>query len=233
MKPSTGAAVRDHRNAVRDRSESLSAFNRIAVRNRRNPQIHTVWQNRGAFPGAGAALEAIGMRLGTSMVLELLSAGTLKSNDDPWPLLDAILRSRKAPPQRAYKPDVEAVGATWNGLSEERRTLLKLLSRFELSPLQATRWFVHTARNKATRGKVTDAAILENPYRIVELDLGDGKERPVPLGMIDRGLMPDATIAAAHPIPAPSHVGSPLDWRRARAVLVTVLRNAGQQGIRF
>jgi len=38
MKLSTGAAVRDHRNAVRDRSESLSAFNRIAVRNRRNPQ---------------------------------------------------------------------------------------------------------------------------------------------------------------------------------------------------
>ena len=28
MKPSTGAAVRDHRNAVRDGSESLSAINR-------------------------------------------------------------------------------------------------------------------------------------------------------------------------------------------------------------
>src|SRR5271170_7241436 len=28
LKPSTGAAVRDHRNAVRDRSESLSAINR-------------------------------------------------------------------------------------------------------------------------------------------------------------------------------------------------------------
>jgi ATP-dependent exoDNAse (exonuclease V) alpha subunit len=195
-----------------------------------NAQIHSVWQNRGAFPGAGAALEAIGMRLGTSMVLELLSAGTLKSNEDPWPLLDAILRGRKAPPQKAYNADVEAIADTWNGLSEERRNLLKLLSRFELSPLQATRWFVLAARNKATRGKVTDAAILENPYRIVELDLGDGKERPVPLGMVDRGLMPDATIAAAHPVPAPSYVGSPLDWRRARAVLVTVLRNAGQQG---
>lgn len=195
-----------------------------------NGQIHAVWQNRGAFPGSGATLEAIGMRLGTSMVLELLSAGMLKSSEDPWPLLDAILRGRKAPPQKAYEPDVEAVGATWNGLSEERRTLLKLLSRFELSPLQATRWFVQAARNKATRGKVTDAGILENPYRIVEVDLGDGKERPVPLGMVDRGLMPDATIAAAHPIPTPSHVGSPLDWRRARAALVTVLRNAGQQG---
>src|ERR1700687_2806505 len=28
LKPSTGAAVRDHRNAVRDRSESLSAIDR-------------------------------------------------------------------------------------------------------------------------------------------------------------------------------------------------------------
>src|ERR1700688_716011 len=30
LKPSMGAAVRDHRNAVRDRSESLSAINRTA-----------------------------------------------------------------------------------------------------------------------------------------------------------------------------------------------------------
>src|SRR5438067_571067 len=79
---------------------------------------YSVAEPRG-LSGAGAALEAIGMRLGTTMVLELLSAGALKSTDDPWPLLDAILRGRKAPPQRAYKPDVEAVGATWNGLPEE------------------------------------------------------------------------------------------------------------------
>src|SRR5271163_4889791 len=31
LKPSTGAAVRDHRNAVRDRSESLSAFAGIRI----------------------------------------------------------------------------------------------------------------------------------------------------------------------------------------------------------
>jgi hypothetical protein len=47
MKPSTEAAVRDHRNAVRDRSESLSAFNRIAVRNRRNPQAIERLDNEG------------------------------------------------------------------------------------------------------------------------------------------------------------------------------------------
>ena len=195
-----------------------------------NEKIHTVWQDRGAFPGAGPSLEALGMRLGTSMVLELRTSGAIKSTDDPWPTLDAILRGRRAPPQKAYKGDVEAVGATWSALSEERRSLLKLLSRFELSPIQARRWFVPTERKKTTRGQVDDVAILQNPYRIVETDLGDAREHPVALGMIDRGLLPGTTIAAAHPVPVPSNVGSTLDWRRVRAAFVTVLRSAAQQG---
>src|SRR5271157_1876328 len=78
--------------------------------------------------------------------------------------------------------------------------------RVSLSRTPQARW---ASRTGYTRSRVTDTAILENPYRIVELDLGDGTERPVPLGMVDRGLMPDATIAAAHPVPAPSNVGSP------------------------
>jgi AAA domain/UvrD-like helicase C-terminal domain len=195
-----------------------------------NAKIHTVWQNRGAFPGAGAALEALGMRLGTSMVLELLASETIKSADDPWPVLDAILRGRKKPPQGAYQADLDAVASTWTALSAERKSLLTLLSRFELSPSQARRWFHPNERKKATRGQVDDKAVLENPYRIVETDLGDAKENPVALGVIDRGLMPDATIAAAHPVPSPSAVGSALDWRRVRASFVTVLRKAAQQG---
>ncbi|MBN8977675.1 MAG: AAA family ATPase [Rhizobiales bacterium] len=195
-----------------------------------NEQIHCVWQDRGAFPGAGAALEALGMRLGTSMVLELSGRGDVKPSDDPWPVLDAIFRGKRPPPQKAYKGDVEAVAATWNGLTEQRRALLKLLSRFELSPAQARRWFIPSERNTATRGQVDDAAIIANPYRIVEADLGDADERPVALGMVDRGMLPDATVAGAHPMPAPSIIESPLDWRRVRAALVSVLRNAGQQG---
>jgi ATP-dependent exoDNAse (exonuclease V) alpha subunit len=195
-----------------------------------NEKIHTVWQDRGAFPGAGAALEALGMRLGTSMVLALTASGEIKSNDNPWPILDAILRGRREPPQKAYKADAEAVAATWDALPTERRALLTLLSRFELSPLQARRWFLPNERTKATRGQVDDAVILQNPYRIVEADLGDSRERPVALGMVDRGLLPDSTVAAAHPVPAPSAVGSQLDWRRVRAAFVTVLRQAAEQG---
>ena len=195
-----------------------------------NAQIHRVWQQRGAFPGAGAALEALGMRLGTSMVLELLANGTVALGEDPWPVLDVILRGTKAPPQNAYKPDVEAVAATWTALSNERRALLNLLSRFDLSPAQATRWFDAKKRQRATRGLVDDKSILENPYRVVETDLGDASEHPVSIGVLDRGLMPDATIAAKHPVPAPSTIGSPLDWRRVRGAFVTVLREAAHQG---
>src|SRR5690606_25716041 len=63
-----------------------------------------------------------------------------------------------------------------------------------------------------------------------EIDLGDWNDSPVSVGVMDRGLLPDATIAAKHPVPAPSKVGSPNDARRLRAALVAVLRAASENG---
>lgn len=195
-----------------------------------NEQIASTWKDRGAFPGAGAALEALGLRLGTALVLDLFATGKLGSLDDPWPVLDAIMRGQVDPPKKAYAADVKAAAGTWKNLSDERRALLKLLSRFSLSAAQARRWFDRAERNKATRAVVDDRSVLVNPYRIVEADLGDSDDYPVGLGAIDRGLLPDDTVAAAHPVPPPSAVGSPLDWRRVRAALVTVLRRAAENG---
>ncbi|HEY3286280.1 MAG TPA: ATP-dependent RecD-like DNA helicase [Gemmatimonadaceae bacterium] len=195
-----------------------------------NAQIARAWTDRGAFPGTGAALEAFGMRLGTSLFLELCAGGAVRSGDNPWPILDAILRGTQPPPQQAYAADLKAVRATWVQLSAERRSLLTLLSRINLSPRQATRWFNPIERQKSSRTSVDDAAILANPYRIVELDLGDEREQPVSMGVVDRGLMPDVTIAARHPVDEPSAVGSPSDWRRVRGALVTVLRRAAADG---
>ncbi|MCU1284051.1 MAG: hypothetical protein JWO13_401 [Acidobacteriales bacterium] len=194
-----------------------------------NARIAETWQDRGAFPGVGSALEALGMRLGTSLVLELMSAGVVKPTDDPWPALDGLLRGGK-PPQTAYSADLKAVAPLWASLSSERRSVLKLLSRFDLSPAQALRWFDPIKRKTASRLVVDDFSILENPYRIVEVDLGDPDDYPVSLGIVDRGLMPDSTVAAAHPVPEPSAVGSALDARRVRAALVTVLRQASDKG---
>jgi ATP-dependent exoDNAse (exonuclease V) alpha subunit len=195
-----------------------------------NAQIAQVWADRGAFPGAGSVLEALGMRLGTALVLELMSRGDIGATDDPWPILDAILRGNRRPPQDAYAPDIAATAKTWAGLSQEKSSLAHLLSRFALSPVQARRWFDRRERQRAVRSPADDREILENPYRIVELDLGDAKERPVSLGVVDRGILPDAVIAAQHPVPPPSRVESALDERRVRATFVSVLRQAADDG---
>lgn len=195
-----------------------------------NEQIALAWKDRGAFPGVGSALEALGMRLGTALSLDLISSGKVKSEDDPWPVVDAILRGKEKPPLAAYNADLEAVRKTWANLTKERRNLLLLLSRFDLTPNQAKRLFDAAERAKSTLTPISDEEILANPYRIAEVDLGDGYEPLVTAGVIDRGLLPDSTIAANHPVPKPSAVGSAGDARRIRAALVSVLRQASEQG---
>lgn len=195
-----------------------------------NDEIARCWEDRGAFPGTGAALEAIGMRLGTSLMLELLASGEVKPTDNPWPIVDAVLKGDKPPPHKAYAADIQAVAGTWAELSDERRELLHLLSRFSLSAEQARRWFIPKERNKATRMEIGDAEILANPFRIAELDLGSFDDKPVALATIDRGMLPDSTIAANHPLPDVARVESALDWRRVRAALVHTLRAAAEEG---
>ncbi|HEV2682714.1 MAG TPA: AAA family ATPase [Rhodanobacter sp.] len=195
-----------------------------------NQQIAQAWQDRGAFPGLGPALEALGMRLGTALALELSASGAVKIDDDPWPTVDAMLRGTQKPPQPAYTEDLKAIRETWVGLLDERRVLLKLLSRFALTSAQASRWFDATQRAKGTAVKVSDEEIIANPYRMSEVDLGDWNDSPVSIGLVDRGLLPDATIAAKNPVPVPSTVGSSNDPRRLRAALVAVLRDASENG---
>ena len=95
---------------------------------------------------------------------------------------------------------------------------------------QAKRWFEPSERNAATTANVTDADILANPYRISETDLGSWNDTPVSVGMIDRGLLPDTTISADHPLPLPTALTSANDQRRIRAAIVQVLRRASIDG---
>lgn len=191
-----------------------------------NTQLALVWKERGAFPGLGSALEAMGIRLGTALALDMMAAGTIDSDENPWGSIDAILTGRKAPPKSAYDGDLAAVRNTWKNFSDERRQLLDLLSRFDLTPAQAIRWFNPEKRPVPLK----DRDLLENPYQIPELDLGDAIDGPIAVGNIDRGLLPDSTIAAKHPIPQPSTVSSQLDERRVRAALVSVLRSVSETG---
>jgi ATP-dependent exoDNAse (exonuclease V) alpha subunit len=195
-----------------------------------NEQIAQSWVDRGAFPGLGAALEALGMRLGMALALELVAGGHIAPNADPWPFVDAMLRGEVDPPQPAYATDVQAVRGTWAKLTDERRAVLQLLSRFALSADQARRWFEVARRNAATRETLSDREILDNPYRIAECDLGTLEDPAVSVGMVDRGLLVDSTIAANCPVPERSRVESPADQRRVRGAVVSVLRRAADDG---
>jgi hypothetical protein len=195
-----------------------------------NEQIAQIWIDRGAFPGLGSALQALGMRLGTALALELIGGGHVASDADPWPFVDALLRGETEPPQTAYGADLEAVRANWAKLTEERRSLLELLSRFALDPNQATRWFEPSRRAKAAAEAVSDREVLDNPYRIAECDLGAVAEPAITIGAVDRGLFPDATVAVKCPVPEQSRVDSPIDRRRVRGALVSVLRATAEEG---
>ncbi|GAA0406563.1 ATP-dependent RecD-like DNA helicase [Micromonospora gifhornensis] len=195
-----------------------------------NARIAETWADRGAFPGAGAVLEAIGLRLATSLLLELSRNGTLRPAEDPWPLLDALLRGQRPAPNQVYEADLAAACNTWMGMPQARRDFVMLLSRFALTTSAARRWLEPALRAAGTERPVSDLDVIENPYLVTEVDLGDWDDPPVSLAVVDRGLLPDPTIAVAAPLPAPSRVDSTGDTRRVEAALVTVLRAAADEG---
>ena len=195
-----------------------------------NDRIADTWADRGAFPGAAAVLEALGLRLATSMLLELARDGRLRSAADPWPLLDALIRGSEPPPRPAYAADVATFARTWAALPEPRRDFVRLLSRFAIDTEAARRWLEPGKRDDSTLRAVSDQDVLANPYLIPMLDIGGSDGVCVSLRTVDRGLLPDAQIAVAAPLPEPSRVASPSDPRRVEAALVSVLRTAADNG---
>ncbi|MFC7819975.1 AAA family ATPase [Streptomyces sp. NPDC057367] len=198
-----------------------------------NERIAEAWTDRGAFPGAGAALEALGLRLGSSLVRELRASGTLASDENPWPLLGALLEGRAKSPSPAYDAPLRNARGTWRHVASNpaKRDLLHVLSRFDLTLEAAARWFRTEERNRATLAPIDDPLLLANPYRISEADLGDQNDPPVPLSTIDLGVFPDDTVSVKHPLPTCTPpFGDTLDPRRVRAGLVDVLRRAAEDG---
>lgn len=195
-----------------------------AVRAWLSERIAEVWRARGPHPGLGAALTAFGIREGVLLAYDAQSR--LNENEDPWPLVDQWLRDPTAHPEAAARVS-GTMSKTWAAISAERRELLQLLSRFDLSVPQSTRLYQETERAKA-RIDLNDREILENPYLAYERDRRTVD--PVPVGVIDRGVFPDDKVRAAHPLPAPSRVDDEVDARRVRALVIDVLESAAMAG---
>ena len=188
-------------------------------------ELNRLWQVRGPYPGLGAALHAFGIPHGNILAWHL--QGDEEEVTEPWSRLTAVLADTSSLPGHLG----EGIGLTlqqkWEGLRDERRALLKLLARFNLTNAQATRWYQPTERNGAGV-EIGDDEILNDPYRIYVEDRLQGD--PIAFAVIDRGMFPPAAQREAFPVPAPSRVDEPIDPRRVRALMIDTLEGAATEG---
>ncbi|MYM96496.1 AAA family ATPase [Rugamonas sp. FT81W] len=184
-------------------------------------ELNRLWKVRGAFPGLGAALNAFGFAHGNLLAWYLASHEDEKF--DPWPVLSAVLKAPDTLP--AYLRD--GIGDTlrkkWEKLPDERRALLMLLARFNLTDSQASRWYQQTDRDKAGI-ELGDTAILSNPYLVYEDDRLQAD--PIAFEIVDRGLFPPESIRADFPLAELSRVREAVDERRVRALMILTLEDA-------
>ena len=189
-------------------------------------RLGELWKARGPCPGLGSALFAFGLEFGTFIARAL--AEKAGDNADPWPLVDKMFTN---PTKHLPAPLAESVGKTlctkWYRLPDNRRALLKLTSRFEITREQATTLYVEEERAKAGID-IPDSAILANPYLVYELTRLT--QNPVSVWTVDRGVFPDEVIRKKHPLPAPTALDAGTDVRRIRALTVRVLEDGATAG---
>ncbi len=188
-------------------------------------RLGELWKLRGAHPGLGSALAAFGVDHAHLFAYRV--TGKLSEGADPWPAVQAAL------------DDPGSLGSEWTSrvgsiiakklkqLPVERRELLDLIARFELSAPQATRYYVEEER-KAAGVDLEDADILGNPFLLYEADRGSVD--PIPVTAIDRGCYPEPGIRAAFPLPAEPTLLEAQDQRRVRALMVSVLEEEAAAG---
>ena len=189
-------------------------------------RIGELWKARGPCPGMGSALTAFGLQFGTLVAHTL--AEKVDDNVDLWPLVDEIfVDPRKHLPEQMARSVGKTLSKKWSRLPDDRRALLKLISRFEITPEQATVLYVQEERDRVGID-IDDAAILANPYLLYELTRLTAD--PVSVWTVDRGIFPDEVIREKHPLPEPTALDAGTDARRVRALTVKVLEDAASDG---
>ncbi len=193
--------------------------------------LNRLWKARGAFPSLGSALSAFGyewgFQHGSLLAYEVELMRERHGDADPWALVDAVMEE----PAKLRGPVAPLLTGGlrkgWKHLADERRALLRLLSRCAVSEDQAFRMYDTTARAEA-RIEASDGELLRNPYLLFECDRRAAD--PISFGAVDRGLFPDEALQKQFPVAGASCMEDPADERRVRALVVDLLENAATEG---
>ena len=188
-------------------------------------ELGRLWKLRGPFPGLGAVLTGMGLDFGHSIAWTLTElSGEI---GHVWNLVDQMFTApSKLLPTHLAKTVVGTVAKSWARLPAKRRAVHELLARFALEDDVAA-ILLDPQRREDEGINLTDEDILTNPYRIyTSTRLGAMTVSPF---VIDRGLLPPASVSKRSPIPEPTALDGALDERRVAALIVNVLESAAAE----
>jgi len=193
-----------------------------------NERLTEVWRIRGAFPGLGSALTALGVPEGAFVAAEL--ARNLPDEANVWNKVDSAFANPSvlpSPLRNQISPMLRGKYELLKSKKPERFALLKLLSRFEMSAEQVRCAYDELCREDAGIGH-DDADFLRDPYLIFHE--ARRLENPVSVWTIDQGMYPTGPAGMHHPVPEPSRANGPDDPRRVTALAVQALVEAEGSG---
>lgn len=209
--------------------DSLRKFSRLLDKNYStqidwiNDEISKLWNMRGAFPGLGAVLSAMGIAEGTLIAWEIEKIIHNKEGDDlksnPWDYVDKILKGDKnILPKNISKHIGSTLSQVWAAMPAKKKQYLQLLSRFQINNDQA----------KSSYDKEDIDEYLSNPYLFYEQSRLEAD--PILFSTVDKALFPSEKINTIFPMPEPSAATEKVDQRRVRALGVNILENAASTG---
>jgi hypothetical protein len=192
-------------------------------------QIGKVKESMGPHPSFANALIALGFQYGHLLEEDLRKINAIKTKDNPWDAWEDAIYGKiplRGKPYYNYLPHFRDV---WLNETNDRKALLQLLSRFELSEIQIKNWFDGALRIRLGV-KISENELLSNPYLLAEDDPGDQEHFPIAVETIDNGLFEDKAIQGECVPEKPQLVESPLDNRRMRAIIISVLKASALNG---
>jgi hypothetical protein len=201
-----------------------------------NSRLIEVWKDRGAFPGAGAMLCAMGFKQGI-LITEEVKDITGEDGSFIKNLEMAIAEPKKYLSQEVADSVNSAEKNAFMRLNSERNSLFWLFSRLSLTHNQAAvlfnggYYYLTMKGEKRYREVDIDCGavdMLKNPYVIFEKTRLMEEELRVPLRCVDMAVFPRQEVMRQDPLPEPSRVSADNDERRVRAIAVSILeRQAG------
>lgn len=190
-------------------------------------RLNEVWNDRGAFPGLGSMLCAIKVKYGILVAKELVGK---YSNENIWNILDAMF---DAPGDYLSNSLANGIGEVdclvWKKMTNERKTLFKLLSRFDITVEQAEILFQENLRKKEGLD-FSDSEVIANPYILYERTALKRECVAVSVKKIDRAVFPVESIREKYPLEAPTALKTENDIRRIRALATYALYLSADEG---